>query len=146
MPFYFALAWRLDYFSQTISAKGIPTKQEINGLPRRAMAVFAARCARRVLPLALRLTMLSETQKQAVEAATSWAEAAADDSAHPDRDANEAASAADAIYDPEFADADSKQSLRRGTRKANTARAVVAHSHTPAKPLSIPTERRVLFQ
>src|SRR5207249_3374313 len=81
--FYFALAWRLDYFSQTISAKGIPTKQEINGLPRRAIAVFAARCARRVLPLALRLTMLSETQKQAVEAATSWAEAAADDSARP---------------------------------------------------------------
>src|SRR5207247_9979825 len=86
MPFYFALAWRLDYFSQTISAKGIPTKQEINGLPRRAMAVFAARCARRVLPLALRLTMLSETQKQAVEAAASWAEAAADDSARPDRE------------------------------------------------------------
>src|SRR2546426_11878144 len=64
MPFYFALAWRLDYFSQTISAKGIPTKKEINGLPRRAMAVFAARCARRVLPLALRLTMLSEPKNR----------------------------------------------------------------------------------
>jgi hypothetical protein len=60
----------------------LPTAGQISTLPRWAIVAFAARCARRVLPLVLRST-LDDQHKSAITKAVEMAEGCAANATHP---------------------------------------------------------------